>query len=442
MHNVTFSLSQESRLDGLTVNIFKRDFSLLKRFSLSSTYPKEQVLEAGQYWVEYRDQLGKRILRDLPVPDQKEFNITIKDPSFEKRQRSKRTIELDSSPRTNLRAMSYLITDLSLESDTFARQLEKSPSANDYNIRFFETHPKKKLTLRLTEEKVHIQLQQAPGELILHVNQTLQQDSSAEAKLLFLQLQNDAEEEGERFQSPLFGMPFYGDRGINRRFVLPLSFSPESLYGQAAYMRSKNPKINVLMSYLNANETINVKHALVDEDLKILIRGKLRDPVAAAMAAYAMLSSKQPDDLDKESGWLFPWTKNLSRWFHWLPDGCIIHGELLALYGDHKKAFSFLNTAVERGLPFMRKGLSILYRRLRQYTLYDTDGIDPKEAKQLLLKISPHTFYLDPAFMGLSLDQSFVTEERELCLFDKNEGWQTLSETYDPKAEPDTSYQF
>ena len=91
-----------------------------------------------------------------------------------------------------------------------------------------------------------------------------------------------------------------------------------------------------------------------------LLRGKMNDPVAAAVGAYALLRFA---DLDR----LHDWTGNLFRFFPWLPDAAAIYAEHLARLGKHAEAVRAFNQLLDRGLPMFSDGVSYALDRLRLY---------------------------------------------------------------------------
>jgi hypothetical protein len=92
-----------------------------------------------------------------------------------------------------------------------------------------------------------------------------------------------------------------------------------------------------------------------------LLQGKMNDPIAAAVGAYALLRFA---DLTR----LHDWTKNLCDWFPWLPDSAAIRAEHLARSGDHAAAIEIFLSLRERGVPMFTDGLSYALDRLRLYT--------------------------------------------------------------------------
>jgi hypothetical protein len=94
-------------------------------------------------------------------------------------------------------------------------------------------------------------------------------------------------------------------------------------------------------------------------DAEELLRGKMADPVAAAVGGYALLRFA---DLPR----LHDWTDNLYQWFP-LADAASIRGEHLARLGEHAAALEAFLTLSDRGLPAFTDGFSYALDRIRLY---------------------------------------------------------------------------
>jgi hypothetical protein len=123
-----------------------------------------------------------------------------------------------------------------------------------------------------------------------------------------------------------------------------------------------NPVANLLLHYRaqglarQAAETLESPNLGAEE----LLRGKMADPIAAAVGAYALLRFA---DLER----LHDWTANLHDKFPEFPDTAAIRGEHLAREGEHAQALEIFLTLEKRGLPAFTDGLSFALDRLRLY---------------------------------------------------------------------------
>src|SRR5260221_870763 len=79
-------------------------------------------------------------------------------------------------------------------------------------------------------------------------------------------------------------------------------------------------------------------------DAEGMLLQKMKDPIAAAVGAYALLRFAELDRLHN-------WTRNLYAWFPSLPDGATILGEHLARLGKHQEALDIFLELETRGLP-------------------------------------------------------------------------------------------
>ena len=95
-------------------------------------------------------------------------------------------------------------------------------------------------------------------------------------------------------------------------------------------------------------------------DAEELLKGKMADPIGAAVGAYALLKFA---DLDR----LHDWTANLHERFPDFADAAAIRGEHLARRGEHEQALEIFLTLANRGLPAFLDGFSYTLDRLRLY---------------------------------------------------------------------------
>jgi hypothetical protein len=118
-------------------------------------------------------------------------------------------------------------------------------------------------------------------------------------------------------------------------------------------------------------------------DAERLLLSKVRDPIAAAVGAYALLRFGMIE-------YLREWTENLRDWFEWLPDGSAIRGEQYARRGEHEEALRAFLELSGRGLPLFGDGLSYAVDRLRVYSglkqLF-ADDVQRRRAQDLLERL-------------------------------------------------------
>jgi hypothetical protein len=120
-------------------------------------------------------------------------------------------------------------------------------------------------------------------------------------------------------------------------------------------------------------------------DAESLLSEKDADPVAAAVAAGAILSYG-------ELQWLHDWTERLDLRFSWLPDGAAIHAEHLARRGRHVEAAARFFEVPMRGLPVLGDALVFTIERLKWYSSLNpqhAQGIDVNRAADALAKLNP-----------------------------------------------------
>ena len=125
-----------------------------------------------------------------------------------------------------------------------------------------------------------------------------------------------------------------------------------------------SPLVEAVVAYL---VTGNPGHAAEVASQAIeLMQGKVGDPVAAVLGAYALLRLGRLDEIGE-------WVENLANWFPHLPDGAILASELAVRAGDRDDAW--LPEAVSRGVPMFADGLSLLATRLRAGERDDPNGL-------------------------------------------------------------------
>jgi hypothetical protein len=159
--------------------------------------------------------------------------------------------------------------------------------------------------------------------------------------------------------------------------------------------------LDVHLDHPTANLLIHYRtHGLVEQasattdfarQAEEALRAKLRDPIAAAVAAYALLRFAELKRLHE-------WTENLRRWFRWLPDGVAIRAEHLARRGHHEEAFRVLGELPSRGLPLFSDGLSFALDRLSLYVEEGVIEVPPgpaRRARETLVRLRALTRLVD-----------------------------------------------
>lgn len=129
-----------------------------------------------------------------------------------------------------------------------------------------------------------------------------------------------------------------------------------------------------------------------------LLYGKLNDPIAATVGAYALLRF---GELDR----LHDWPENLMNWFTWLPDGPAIRAEQLARLGEHHKAIELFAQIAQRGLPLFNTGFSYAIERLSTYVRVAERQFNPEIlslAQTCLEALTRYASFIDYQRTGLT----------------------------------------
>ncbi|TAX38979.1 hypothetical protein [Rhizobium leguminosarum] len=140
-----------------------------------------------------------------------------------------------------------------------------------------------------------------------------------------------------------------------------------------------------------ADALISDRSDAFDESLpQLALRGKLRDPLVAALGGLILVSNVEDTSRKKWDKWL----QNLANWFPGIPDGAAICGYRCLQQGRYEEANDWLRKSVERGLPFF----SATFRLLSL-------GFAQLEDDAYLRKISKGLVSVDPSqpFTVLSL---------------------------------------
>lgn len=149
-----------------------------------------------------------------------------------------------------------------------------------------------------------------------------------------------------------------------QKSLLVLSRLPNGLYSIEIHL--PNASADLLLRYvqkgfLEESATLTASRQSLSE---LMLNLKLEDPIAATVAAYALLKFGDLDSLED-------CTESLRNWFEWLPDGIAIRGEYLARIGKHQEALAVFLELPSRGLPLFSDGLSYVINRLRLYSAID-----------------------------------------------------------------------
>jgi hypothetical protein len=156
-------------------------------------------------------------------------------------------------------------------------------------------------------------------------------------------------------------------------------------------VRLANEQADALLRYLDRGE-IGAAALLAQSpalSAETLLGDKLKDPVAAAAGAYGLL---RLGDLDR----LHSWTRNLSEWFEWFPDGAVVYAEHMAQLGEHELAIRALKSLATRGLPCFSVGLGLAADRLRAYTRLRPDDEHLRVSLEDLTRFAVATDFSQP----------------------------------------------
>lgn len=109
------------------------------------------------------------------------------------------------------------------------------------------------------------------------------------------------------------------------------------------------------MGFLRRGDFASARRVGANFTAEDLLFEKIQDPASAAIGGYFLLLAS---DLDR----LHDWTKNLSEWFKFFPDGAVIRAwhSMRLSPPDFETARDQLIEAVHRGLPVYTVGLRLL----------------------------------------------------------------------------------
>jgi hypothetical protein len=125
-------------------------------------------------------------------------------------------------------------------------------------------------------------------------------------------------------------------------------------------IRLNHPVADLFLRYIQSSHVEQAEITGKALQAEALLKEKIRDPIAAAVGAYALLRFQREDQLHD-------WAQNLVSFFPWLADGFAILGEQEARRGSHDSALSLFSEIPQRGLPVFALGLSYAMHRLRIY---------------------------------------------------------------------------
>ena len=118
-----------------------------------------------------------------------------------------------------------------------------------------------------------------------------------------------------------------------------------------AAVRFIDPTMDTCAGYLVGGRPDHV--LTLAQSAEAMLRGKVANPIGAALGGYALL---RLNELDR----LHDWADNLADWFAWLPDGAVIAAETAARRGDDERAQALFSAALGRGVPLFSDGLSLV----------------------------------------------------------------------------------
>jgi hypothetical protein len=153
---------------------------------------------------------------------------------------------------------------------------------------------------------------------------------------------------------------------------------------------ARDPVFGSLINFFGAGDVRTASRLTreLEDQAKFFLFMKLTNPFAAAAGGYVLLSGEADADEDKWGDW----TKNLSDWIGWLPDGPIIRGWLLLRKGDEDGARSCFVKAAHRGVPIYTAGLRLLLRGLTALGAEKDQG----ELASALQLVRPFAAAVDP----------------------------------------------
>jgi hypothetical protein len=153
--------------------------------------------------------------------------------------------------------------------------------------------------------------------------------------------------------------------------------------------------------YLADGDLRSASQYITAEYAEQLLRGKMMDPLAAALGGYVLLAQ---GELER----MHDWSGNLADWFKYMSDGSAIEGERLALLGEHEAAYTRFMQLGERGLPIFTNGFSMALSRLRHYSDFGEDRAPrtPDAARKLVARLDSLSAFTDFGALTLTIRTS------------------------------------
>jgi hypothetical protein len=137
-------------------------------------------------------------------------------------------------------------------------------------------------------------------------------------------------------------------------------------------------ELNSFFDFVRNNQTMearSVGQSIIAQSEQFMM-DKKRSPLRAILGAYVLLRANELENMDL-------WTRNIVRFFPWLPDALPVRVEYLARNGEHVDAFKLLLEAPNWGTPWFRSGLSYLEKRAKIYASVAGDSDLPASADEI-----------------------------------------------------------
>ena len=156
--------------------------------------------------------------------------------------------------------------------------------------------------------------------------------------------------------------------------------------GSALQITLRDPTLGGLLAYLE-HGNLSAARPMVDVlDSEGLITrtiaDKVKNPLAACVAAYVGLAIFEPEERERWDTWL----PNIAQMFPWIPDGPIVHARRILnrphIADETAQVLPALKDAYRRGIPFFSAGVHHLRDMLSLYS-----SVDP-EVKVMLETVS------------------------------------------------------
>lgn len=317
-------------------------------------------LEAGEYFVTAQMPAGQELYGQIKLGAGKEATVNLApDPSDESPPESQAAPHYLLDEQRNLRrdssekgGKSGFWIKLSKTPWTGNRWLDKLLSVSEAlsppELRFFRGNLFEENLIDVTKEMPPVKFQGTAKDLLqIRINGS--SDGGDGDNLLLVQIIKSG--------APALNMvlPAFSEIGC----TLVIRRGEAGFYALDANL--KNVAADLLLRYTHKGFQQQAELTAKAVNAENLLFEKRKDPIAAAVGAYALLRF---GELER----LHDWTENLRRWFPLLPDGAAIRGEHLAREGRHEEAADAFLELDSRGIPVFSEGLSYAASRLRFYT--------------------------------------------------------------------------